>query len=88
MSSRGERRPRTVDLNADVGETEGDLALLAVVTSASIACGLHAGDPSTMRRTVSEAVRRGVALGAHPSYADRDGFGRRELGASLRADHR
>jgi 5-oxoprolinase (ATP-hydrolysing) subunit A len=82
MSSRGEQRLRTVDLNADVGETEGDLALLAVVTSASIACGLHAGDPSTMRRTVSEAVRRGVVLGAHASYADRDGFGRRELGAT------
>jgi UPF0271 protein len=82
MSSRGAKRPRTVDLNADVGETDGDLALLAVVTSASVACGLHAGDPSTMRRAVGEAVRRGVGIGAHASYADRDGFGRRELGAT------
>jgi UPF0271 protein len=82
MNSNGDRTLLSVDLNADVGETEGDLALLAVVTSASVACGLHAGDPLTMRRTVHEAVRRGVAIGAHPSYADRDGFGRRELGAS------
>ena len=70
----------TVDLNADVGETEGDTELFSVVTSASIACGFHSGDPSMMRRTVREAVRRGVVLGAHPSYPDREGFGRRELG--------
>ncbi|HUY21457.1 MAG TPA: 5-oxoprolinase subunit PxpA [Acidimicrobiales bacterium] len=73
----------SVDLNADVGEGTGaggdDHALLGLVTSASVACGFHAGDPSTMRRTVEEAARRGVVVGAHPSYPDRDGFGRRAL---------
>jgi len=80
MDSGRDRLVGTVDLNADVGETDGDDALLAVVTSASVACGLHAGDPSTMRRIVREAVQRGVVLGAHTSYPDREGFGRRELG--------
>jgi len=80
MPSLGDRPLGTVDLNADVGETDGDDALLAVVTSASVACGLHGGDPSTMRRIVREAFRRGVVLGAHASYPDREGFGRRELG--------
>ena len=82
MDPRTDRSGVTIDLNADVGETDGDIALLAVVTSASVACGLHAGDPSTMRRLAHEAVLRGVVLGAHASYADRAGFGRRELGAS------
>ncbi|HLN06140.1 MAG TPA: 5-oxoprolinase subunit PxpA, partial [Acidimicrobiales bacterium] len=82
MRARGDQFVSSVDLNADLGETEGDTALLAVVTSASVACGVHAGDPSTMRRAVREAFRRGVAVGAHPSYSDRDGFGRREVGVS------
>jgi len=73
----------SVDLNADVGEevTGGgdDATLLGLVTSASVACGFHAGDPATMRRTVDEAARRGVVVGAHPSYPDRRGFGRRAL---------
>jgi UPF0271 protein len=72
----------SVDLNADVGEgigTEGDEVLLDVVTSASVACGVHAGDPATMRRTVEAAARRGVVIGAHPSYPDRQGFGRRPM---------
>jgi len=88
MDPRGNRLLPTIDLNADVGETEGDAALLSVVTSASVACGFHAGDPSRMRRTVREALERGVAVGAHPSYADRDGFGRREIatGAEQIAD--
>jgi UPF0271 protein len=71
-----------VDLNADVGEAcapDGDEALLRVVTSASVACGLHAGDPHTMRMTCAAAVREGVRVGAHISYDDREGFGRREL---------
>jgi len=72
-----------IDLNADVGEDAngpaGDGALLDVVTSASVACGFHAGDPSVMRRTLGEAVERHVVVGAHPSYPDRAGFGRREM---------
>jgi UPF0271 protein len=72
----------TVDLNADVGENAGadaDDLLLDEVTSASVACGVHAGDPDTMRRTVEAATRRGVVVGAHPSYPDREGFGRRPM---------
>ncbi|HUO49137.1 MAG TPA: LamB/YcsF family protein, partial [Acidimicrobiales bacterium] len=71
---------RRIDLNADVGEGSGtDEALLDVVTSASIACGVHAGDPSTMAGALAAAMRRGVAVGAHPSYDDRRGFGRRPV---------
>ncbi len=72
----------SVDLNADVGEgvgTAGDVELLDVVTSASVACGAHAGDDTTMRRTVEAAAQRGVVVGAHPSYPDREGFGRRAM---------
>jgi UPF0271 protein len=72
-----------IDLNADVGEGAGadgtDGALLDLVTSASVACGFHAGEPATMRRTVEAAARRGVIVGAHPSYPDRAGFGRRPM---------
>jgi UPF0271 protein len=72
-----------IDLNADVGEEaigpDGDGPLLDVVTSANVACGFHAGDPSVMRRTLGDAVARQVTVGAHPSYPDRDGFGRREM---------
>ena len=71
----------TIDLNADVGEgVTGDEALLDVVTSANIACGFHAGDEETMRRLCALAVARGVAVGAHVGYRDREGFGRRPLG--------
>jgi 5-oxoprolinase (ATP-hydrolysing) subunit A len=72
----------SVDLNADVGEgigAAGDSALLDVVTSASVACGVHAGDLDTMRRTLEAAAARGVIVGAHPSYPDREGFGRRPM---------
>jgi UPF0271 protein len=70
---------RAIDLNADLGEGfPNDAALLARVTSASIACGAHAGDPATIARTLTEARDRGVVVGAHPGYADRAGFGRRE----------
>jgi len=75
----------TVDLNADLGEAYGswsmgdDEALLDVVTSANVACGFHAGDPATMLRTCRAAASRGVTVGAHPSYPDLVGFGRRHL---------
>jgi UPF0271 protein len=71
---------RRIDLNADVGEglpAEVDRSLLQVVTSASVACGGHAGDESTMRRTLEAAAELGVRVGAHPSYPDRENFGRR-----------
>lgn len=69
-----------MDLNADLGEGgPSDAELLDVVTSASVACGLHAGDPLTMLETARMAAARGVAVGAHPSYPDRDGFGRRPM---------
>ena len=76
---------RTVDLNADLGESFGawrlgdDEALLAIVTSANIACGFHAGDPLTIRRACANAVARGVSIGAQVSYRDLAGFGRREM---------
>ncbi|WP_193614388.1 LamB/YcsF family protein [Nocardioides lijunqiniae] len=70
--------PGTVDLNADLGEeVTDDAALLAVVTSANVACGYHAGSADIMRTVCAEAARRGVAVGAQVSYADREGFGRR-----------
>ncbi len=74
-----------IDLNGDVGESFGaytigdDTALLRHVTSANVACGFHGGDPSVMRQTVRLAVAGGVALGAHPSFPDLQGFGRREI---------
>jgi len=80
----------TIDLNADLGEGFGnsraaeDEALLDLVSSANIACGFHAGDADTMRHTVRAARDRGVAIGAHPSYPDLPGFGRRELGLAPR----
>ncbi|MFK7695584.1 LamB/YcsF family protein [Paenibacillus sp. HJGM_3] len=80
--------PRTVDLNADVGEGFGvyrlgaDEELLRLVTSANIACGFHAGDPATMRDTVRLCLRHGVAIGAHPGLPDRVGFGRRAMAIS------
>jgi UPF0271 protein len=74
-----------VDLNADLGESFGiytlgdDAGLMAIITSANIACGFHAGDPSVLRRTVRLAKNHGVAIGAHPSFPDLAGFGRREM---------
>ena len=85
----------TVDLNADLGEGFGiwrlgdDDALLQVVTSANVACGFHAGDPSTMRRVCAGAAAAGVAVGAQVSYRDLTGFGRRFIDvepAELAAD--
>ncbi len=73
-----------IDLNADLGEGCGDdAAILERVSSANIACGWHAGDADSMRLAVQAAVRSGVAIGAHPGYADREHFGRRELNLPL-----
>jgi UPF0271 protein len=68
-----------IDLNADVGEGSDDEPLFPYLSSVSVACGGHAGDPQTMARTIEAAGRFGLAVGAHPSYADREHFGRREL---------
>ena len=70
-----------IDLNADVGEglDAADAAIIPLLTSANIACGGHAGDERTMRATVALALEHGVAVGAHPGYPDREGFGRREI---------
>ncbi|WP_123393317.1 5-oxoprolinase subunit PxpA [Nocardioides aurantiacus] len=71
---------RDVDLNADLGEgVTDDEGLLAVVTSANVACGFHAGDVPTMRAVCEGAVQRGVVVGAQVSYDDREHFGRRHL---------
>jgi UPF0271 protein len=68
------------DLNCDLGEERGDdAAVLPHVTSINVACGQHAGGPSVMRATVQAAVAAGVAIGAHPSFPDREGFGRRAM---------
>ncbi|WP_277212108.1 LamB/YcsF family protein [Isoptericola croceus] len=84
-----------IDLNSDLGEGFGrwslgdDDRMLAVVSSANVACGFHAGDPATMRRTVCGAVARGVTIGAHVAYRDLAGFGRRTMDVpsdELRAD--
>jgi len=72
-------RSGAIDLNADLGEGCGnDSALLDRVSSASVCCGAHAGDPATIRETLRAVRDRGVAVGAHPGYPDREGFGRRE----------
>lgn len=79
---------KIVNLNADLGEGFGpwqmgdDAAMLEVVATANIACGGHAGDPETMRRTVRLAHARGVSIGAHPGYPDLQGFGRRPMALS------
>lgn len=73
-----------IGLNADLGEGAGsDEELLDVVTAASIACGGHAGDEHSMRLAVAGAAARGVAVGAHPSYLDRPGFGRTDLDVAV-----
>lgn len=69
-----------VDLNCDLGEGAGeDERLVPLVSSVNVACGFHAGDPATIRATVRLAARHGVAVGAHPSYPDRENFGRTPL---------
>lgn len=85
----GSNAALSVDLNADMGEGFGvyrignDEALLNIVTSANVACGFHAGDPEIMARTFAMAKERGVAVGAHPSFPDLWGFGRRVIPCSL-----
>ncbi|MEP6925786.1 MAG: 5-oxoprolinase subunit PxpA [Pyrinomonadaceae bacterium] len=77
-----------VDLNCDMGESFGawtlgnDAALMEVVSSINVACGFHAGDATVMRQTVETAVAKNVAIGAHPSFPDLQGFGRREMSLS------
>ena len=76
---------RSIDINSDLGEGFGpwamgdDATMLGLVTSVNIACGGHAGDPETMFATLRLAVDRGVIVGAHPGYNDREGFGRRVI---------
>lgn len=76
---------RTIDLNCDLGEAFGpwpmgsDQALMDFVSSVNIACGFHAGDPSVMRTSVELAIKKNVAIGAHPGYPDLQGFGRRSM---------
>jgi UPF0271 protein len=73
----------SIDLNADLGEGESsESELLKLVTSANIACGFHAGDPARMTASILAAKQAGVAIGAHPSLADRANFGRREMPVS------
>ncbi|WP_409289841.1 LamB/YcsF family protein [Peribacillus sp. SCS-37] len=77
-----------VDINCDIGESFGaytlgrDAEILDYVTSANIACGFHAGDPATMRKTVKLAIEKNVGIGAHPGLQDLAGFGRREMNIS------
>ncbi|HXO75856.1 MAG TPA: LamB/YcsF family protein, partial [Puia sp.] len=74
-----------IDLNCDMGEgMSSDAFVFPFISSANIACGGHAGDDDTMRRTVELAMRYGVAIGAHPSYPDKENFGRVDiLGAGI-----
>src|SRR5579863_495531 len=79
-----ERPTAAMDLNADVGEwsgsePDGEGHLIEVMTTVHVACGFHAGSPDVMRRTVAVAAASGVVVGAHPSYPDRQGFGRRPM---------
>lgn len=76
---------KRIDLNADLGESYGpyvmgdDAAMLDIVSSANVACGFHGGDPLVMMQTVGRCVDRGVSIGAHPGFADVQGFGRRRV---------
>lgn len=71
-----------IDFNCDLGEGGDDAAVLPYISSASIACGFHAGDPPLMQRTIRLCIEHGVAIGAHPSLADRENFGRRAMAIS------
>ena len=74
---------RIIDLNCDMGEGGGhDAELMKFISSASIACGFHAGDAATMRLTAEMAIANDVAIGAHPGYRDRENFGRTEMSLS------
>ena len=88
MKARGKRMANKIDFNCDMGESFGmykmglDEEVIKHITSANIACGFHAGDPNWMRTTVKLAEEHGVAIGAHPSFPDLSGFGRRAMNAS------
>src|SRR5512140_1898414 len=79
-----------IDINSDLGESFGafrignDAGLMKVITSANVACGFHAGDPSVLRDTIRTAKANGVAVGAHPGFPDLVGFGRREMNVTPR----
>ena len=79
---------KSIDFNCDMGEMPEAIAagtqeaLMGYLTSVNIACGAHAGDEATMRTTIEQALRRKLAIGAHPGYADRANFGRLELDLS------
>ncbi len=76
---------RSIDLNCDMGESYGryilgrDEELMPYLTSVSLACGFHAGDPVVIQRTVENAAKHNLAIGAHPGYPDLQGFGRRRM---------
>ena len=80
-----ERQLKSIDINCDMGESYGawkmgaDAEVMPFISSANIACGFHGGDPATIRKTVALAVKHGVAIGAHPSLPDLQGFGRRAM---------
>lgn len=74
---------RSIDLNADVGEGADDTGLYGLVSSVSVACGGHAGDEASMQLAIQRAKAHGVRIGAHPSYPDRDGWGRRSMPMSM-----
>lgn len=74
-----------IDLNADLGEgSNADAVLMTLVSSVNIACGFHAGDAQTMLASVRNAMKNGVAIGAHPSFPDRENFGRTAMICRLR----
>jgi UPF0271 protein len=79
---------KKIDLNSDMGESFGawrmgrDAELMDYVSSINIACGFHAGDPTIIAETIKTAIKKGVSVGAHPSYPDLQGFGRREMALS------
>lgn len=79
---------KTIDLNCDMGESFGawrmgnDAELMDYVSSVNIACGFHAGDATIIRKTIETAIKKGVAIGAHPSFPDLQGFGRRAMSLS------
>src|SRR5262245_26582537 len=72
-----------IDLNCDLGEGSGsDADVLPLITTANVACGFHAGDPATAHATIALAAKHGVRIGAHPSFPDRENFGRTEMARS------
>lgn len=85
MTGSGSAGPGPVDFNSDLGESYGwwergaDTVMMTCISSANVACGFHAGDPTVMRTAVTRALAHGVAIGAHPGYPDLLGFGRRAL---------